>query len=205
MKIPVSGFRPLTNEMQAILVEADKPKKWGKKKDVQEGTSTSTAAPKKRKTKKAGRKAKSSAPSESKHLLSNTQSDVRIEVEEPMQKEGTAATSQLEVSQPSSSNPEVILHISVLFPITDDFIENASIPSPTATTSTPITIAPCLPPVTSQVPYTLASSIPMFTNSTATTTTMNMTNEPPVTTNASNAGVGHQVYLLVIQHDHFPL
>ncbi|CAI9303807.1 unnamed protein product [Lactuca saligna] len=83
-------------------------------------------------------------------------------------------------------------------PITDDFFENASIPSPIAIISTPIIIAPCLPAVSSQ-PQTIVSYLtPMFTDSTATTSTTNMTNEPPVTINTSDVGVGASV--LTIGH-----
>ncbi|CAI9274710.1 unnamed protein product [Lactuca saligna] len=57
-----------------------------------------------------------------------------------------------------------------------------SIPSPTSTFSTPITIAPC-PPVSLSVSQ---SQTPFFTDSTATTITT--TDEPPVNVNTSDAG-----------------
>lgn len=106
-----------------------------------------------------------------------------------VQTEDAAATTNPEVSQPISTNLVVIILILVSVPITDDFFDNASIPSPTAIVSTPITIAPCPPPISSQVQTTVVSSTPLFTDSTATTSTTNMTNEPPVTFNASNVGV----------------
>lgn len=145
-----------------ILVEADKPKKEGKKKTTKEGTSTAASTPKKRKEKtgssapaplltkkrkikKATRKTRSPTPSESEHSQSNTQSDVRIKVDEPVQTEDTTATSNHEVSPPISTNPRVIFSIPFSISITNDFFENASIPSPTTTVSTLITIAPCPP------------------------------------------------------------
>lgn len=111
-KLPVSGFRPLTDEMRAILAEVDKPKKGGKKKTAKEGPWTlattlkkwntkprsSTPVPpptKKRKVKKSARRTISPTPSESEHLQSNIQSDVRIEVDDPVQNEDIAATSIL--------------------------------------------------------------------------------------------------------------
>ncbi|CAI9262777.1 unnamed protein product [Lactuca saligna] len=56
-KLPVTGFHPLIPELKAIISEADKPKKGGqiggtkggKKTKGQEGPSTQTQAPKKRK------------------------------------------------------------------------------------------------------------------------------------------------------------
>ena len=72
-------------------------------------------------------------------------------MDNPVQTEDIAVTSNLEVSQPVSPNLEVNFQIPVSVPITDDFIEDASIPFLTATISTLITIVPCPPPVSSQV------------------------------------------------------
>ncbi|CAI9291697.1 unnamed protein product [Lactuca saligna] len=94
-KLQFSGFYPLTDDMQTILEEDNKPKKGGKKK---------------------------------------------------VAKEDTPTTSHHEVSQPISTNPEVTFENLISIPITNEFIEDVSITSPTATLSTPISISPC-PPV----------------------------------------------------------
>lgn len=96
-KILVTGFCPLTSEMQTIIDEADKPKKGGEKYGKKKGKKTKgkvgpstpiqtpkkrkdqtePLVPKRRKFKKSARKTKSPSPCESEHSHSDTQSDVR--------------------------------------------------------------------------------------------------------------------------------
>ncbi|CAI9267847.1 unnamed protein product [Lactuca saligna] len=165
-KPPISGFCPLTDEMRAILEEADKPKKEERRKM----------------RKKATRKPRSPTPSESERSQSNTQLDILIEVDEPIQTQETAATLNPEVLQPIYTNREVTFQIPVSVPIADDFFDNFSIPYPIATISTPISIAPCLP-----VSLGVSQPPPIFTDSTTTLTT---TVEPPVSLNAYDVGAG---------------
>ncbi|XP_023737211.1 uncharacterized protein LOC111885159 [Lactuca sativa] len=104
------------------------------------------------------------------------------EVEEPIQTEDTTTTSQLEVSQPISSALEVTVEIHVSVPNFTAFVENVSVPSQTATTSTPISITPC--PLVS---LGVSQPPPIFTDSTTTPAT---TVEPPISVNVSDAGAG---------------
>ncbi|CAI9293451.1 unnamed protein product [Lactuca saligna] len=115
-KLSVLGFCPLIDKMRAVLEEADKPNKGEKKKAAKEGILTT---------------------------ISDTQSDVPIEVHELVQTEDIAATSNPEFSHPISINQEVTFQIPVSDPITDEFFDNILIPSPTTTISTPTSIAPC--------------------------------------------------------------
>lgn len=130
----------------------------------------STAAPKRRK--QPARKRKSPTPRESESSESETQSDVR-NVEEPpaRNEEGEFAR-----NDKSSSDPEVTqTH--------NDFVPSPP-PSP-RTTTTPITIAPCPPPVSSQPHSTILLSTPLFSDSTIPLTT---SAEPSVSVNISDTG-----------------
>ncbi|CAI9298790.1 unnamed protein product [Lactuca saligna] len=158
--------------MQSIINEAEKPKKGGQK-----GPPTPT---KKKKIKKEARKPKSPTPSDNED--SQSDSDVHIEGDEPIQNKDTATTSQPDVSQPISTNPEVTTEIPFSVPIPTYFFENVSIPYPTAIVSIPITISPCLP-----VTLGISQSPPIFTDSTTTPIT---TVEPLVSINAFDAGIG---------------
>ncbi|CAH1436336.1 unnamed protein product [Lactuca virosa] len=137
---PVSGFRPLTDERRTILEETDKPKKGGKKKATKEGTSEPTQTPKKRKAqvgssapdqtpkktqkvKMAARNPRTPTPSESESSQGATHSDVRIQENEPEENEDTATTSQPEVSQPITTNPEVHFCIPESTPTYNDFCQ----------------------------------------------------------------------------------
>ena len=101
-----------------------------KKRKTKVGSSAPIPPPtKKRKVKKSVCRTFSPTPSESEHSQSHIQSDVRIEVDDSVQNEDTAATSNPKVLQPFSTNPEVQFSIPVSVPITDDFFEDVSIPS----------------------------------------------------------------------------
>ncbi|CAI9302847.1 unnamed protein product [Lactuca saligna] len=68
--------------------------------------------------------------------------------------------------------------------VTNEFLEDLSVPSPTATVSTPITISPCSP---ASLGVSQAQT-PLFTYSSATTTTSTV--DPPVTVNTSDVWAG---------------
>lgn len=178
-KILVLGFRPLTPEMQSIIAEVDKPKKGGqkgskkgeKKQSAKEGPSEPANTPKKRKAQdapikrklnKATWKPRSPTPSEREDSESNTHSDVHNEEDEIVQNE--------------HNNTEVP-------PTHDDSILSPS--HSHETTTTPISITPCPPPVSSQPQSNVPLSTPLFTDSTTTTKT---SVEPPVSVNASDVG-----------------
>ena len=95
------------------------------------------------------------------------------------------------VSEPTTTNPEVTFRIPTSTPIIYEFFQYFSVPSPTSTISTPITIAPC-PPVCLGVSQ---AQTPLFTDSTATTTTSTV--EPPVTINSSDAGAIASGFIVV--------
>ncbi|CAI9287717.1 unnamed protein product [Lactuca saligna] len=79
-------------------------------------------------------------PSDHEDSESNTISDIP----EPVQHDTdeTAETSHPIVSEPITTNLEVTFLIPNSIPITDDFFQDFTLPSPTSTISTPITIAP---------------------------------------------------------------
>lgn len=83
-----------------------------------------------------------------------------------------------------TTNPEVTFTMPTLIPISNDFFQNFSPPSPTATT-TPISISPYPNDSlgVSQTQVSILSTTSLFTKSTATTRS-----SPPVTTNVSDTG-----------------
>ncbi|CAI9269763.1 unnamed protein product [Lactuca saligna] len=94
-------------------------------------------------------------------------------------------TSQPKVSEPATTNPKVSTTIPTFVPINEEFFQDFFVPSPTATISTPITIAPC-PPISLGVSQV---QTPFLTDSTTTTTTTFIV-DPTVTVNTSYVGVG---------------
>ncbi|CAI9284802.1 unnamed protein product [Lactuca saligna] len=200
----LEGYHKLTLQMQAITDEANKPKKGGKdakkcenKIVVKEGTcvtvkpppkrkapmNTSTAIPKRRK--QPAHKRKTPTPSESEDE-SDTQSDIRIEEDYPVRNEEAhnEEVHDKDVrneddnlhNEEQISNPEVNQHL-------NDFVPSPP-PSPKMTT-TPITIAPCPPPVSSQKQTNIPLSTPLFTDSNVPPTTIT---KPPVSVNISDTG-----------------
>ncbi|CAI9265409.1 unnamed protein product [Lactuca saligna] len=151
-----SGPRPLTNEFQAILAEADKPKKGGKgsKKPVKtdstkEGPSAATKPPS---HKQKAPNTSTTAPKRN----SETESEIRIEEDPPVHNEDDEPICTEEQEQVRTERE--------VTPSINDFVPFPP-PSPKTTTSVPITISP-LPIVSSQPPITISVSIPIFTDST---------------------------------------
>ncbi|CAI9302447.1 unnamed protein product [Lactuca saligna] len=136
---PASDFRTLTPEMQSIIDEADKPKKGGNKggNKGRKEKEDMEVAPKKRELKRAARKTKSPTPSESEHSQSDTQSNVRNEEEQPICNE----------EEEQVHNEEATSHAEVT-PTYNDFFPSP--PSSPEHTTTPITIAPCPPHISSE-------------------------------------------------------
>ncbi|XP_023770500.1 flocculation protein FLO11-like [Lactuca sativa] len=178
-KLPDTGPRPLTPEMQQSLDMIDKPAKRGKKGDTrkkfQEGTSskpvipkkrkgstTDPSAPKNRKLKKMAHKTKAPSSSDSDYFPSDQ--DVEVE-QEPEQDKSNDSVREV--------SPEVIPTNTISSPP----------PSPHHTTI-PISIAPCPPPTSAQIPSSIPLPPPLFTE--ATTTTTSIVPTPPV--NASDVG-----------------
>ena len=143
--LPASGPRPMTSEVRKVLEEADKPNKGGKRKP-KVGPSEPAQTPKK-KVKQAACKPKTPTPSDEEDSISNTVSYIRSPERVEHKHDDTTTTSQPIVSQPTptTKNPEVTFTMPTSVLISDDFFQDFTLPSPTATT-TPITIAPC-PPV----------------------------------------------------------
>lgn len=174
-KLPASGPRPLTSEMQTSIDEVDKPKKGCKNKDkrkqIQDGPSSNLvtpkkrksskaepSAPKKRKIKKIAHKLKSPSSNDSEYVPSY-QDDVVI----------------LETKQEHS---EYSVHEDL-----PNLIHTNTIPSPPPSpphTTVPITIAPSPPPTPTSTPL----PPPIFTETTTATTNT----EPPLHVNASDVG-----------------
>ncbi|CAI9280388.1 unnamed protein product [Lactuca saligna] len=191
-KLTPSGFRPLILEFQAILADADKPKKGdkgvkkgGKKSTDKEGSSatakpptkkrkppapSSIAAPKRQK--QPTRKRKCPIPSESEGLDSETESDIQIEEDQPIHSEEEEHV-HTEEDQVRNEEPLVRNEGETTNPkVTQTF--NDSVPSPPPspkTTTTPITIVPYPPPVSSSQQTSILLSTPIFTDSTILSTT----------------------------------
>ncbi|CAI9268699.1 unnamed protein product [Lactuca saligna] len=158
------GFRPLTQEMKSIIAEADKPKKgWGSKRWEESRKETRGAR---------GSIYSNSSSKETKRSdlftytkESDTQSDVRLEEDDPVRNEDV------------TSNPEVT-------PTYNDFFRSPPHSPKTTTTTTPITVAPCPPPVSSQTLGSILLSTPLFSDSIAPPTP---SIEPHVAVKESNA------------------
>ncbi|KAL7587925.1 hypothetical protein Lser_V15G40915 [Lactuca serriola] len=102
----------------------------------------------------------------------------------------TTTTSHPQVFETITTNPEVTFSVPTSVPITYELFQDSTLPSPTTTTITPITIAPC-PPVSieaSQPEISTAHTTPLFMESTAATTTTTTTSTPPITVNVSDMG-----------------
>lgn len=192
----------MTDEFQKIHDEVDKTKKRGKKRDAKAGPSETTQMPKKKQVKKVACRQRYPTPSDHEDLQSHTISEIPFEEEVQNEDE---ATSQPKVSKTTITNPEVSFDILTCIPINDDFFQDFSVPSPTSTISTPITIDPC-PLVFLGV---LQTDTPLFNDSTTPTTTSS--DEPPVTVNASDVGegasgfiVGHSTPPITLLHQDDP-
>ncbi|CAI9276643.1 unnamed protein product [Lactuca saligna] len=184
-KLTPSGFRPLTPEMQATIDATDKPKKRGKgskkgekKTAAKKGpsdtaksslkkrkapTSSFIAIPKRRK--QPARKRKSPTPSANEGSDFETESKICIEEDQPIHNEEVEHIRKEESpirNKGETTNHEVNQSFNVSFP--------SPPPSP-KTTSTPITIAPCPPPISSSQQTTISLSTPIFTDSTIPPTT----------------------------------
>lgn len=80
-------------------------------------------------------------------------------------------------------------------PLEVTYNDTVHAPPHTSETTTPITIAPCPPHVSTQSQATITLSTPLFKASTTTTITQTSTttthiSEPPVTVNISDTGAG---------------
>lgn len=141
---PLSGFRPLIEEMRKVGLSEPSvsPKKGGKRKPEAE-TSSPPKAPKRTRIKKISWRTRTPTPSDQDDSQSQTVSDIHIHIEVHNEED---VTSQPKVSELETMSLEVTFMIPVSIPITNDFCQDVSIPSPTDTISTPISIVPC-PPV----------------------------------------------------------
>ncbi|CAH1420789.1 unnamed protein product [Lactuca virosa] len=183
-----SGFRPLNAEFQEILAEVDKGKKGGRgskktgKKDTsKEGPSkaaklqpkkrkapaASTVAPKRPKQPVKRRKSPTPSPSQSEDESSDSEFEVRVEDNQQVGNEEEEHVHTEEEDQVRSDPPfhtkDPSPNREVTLPL-NDYVPSHP-PSPKTTTSIPITIAPCPPPVSSQ-PTTVTVTTPIFTDST---------------------------------------
>ncbi|XP_023762192.1 cell wall protein DAN4-like [Lactuca sativa] len=136
-------------------------------------------------------------PSVQEDSQSNTISDISTHEQDQHEHDDTAATSQPIVSQstPTQTNHEVTFSMPTSVPISDDFFQDFTPPSPT-TTTTLISIAPC-PNVSmgvSQPQASIPPSTPLFTDSTTTTTTT--TSTPPISVTVSDTGAGASGFTL---------
>ncbi|CAI9282322.1 unnamed protein product [Lactuca saligna] len=133
-KLTPSGFRPLTPEMKETLDAADKLKKGGK------GSNKGV----KKRRKQPSHKRKTPTPSPIEALDSETESDIRIDDNQPIRNEEEEPA----CTRVSTVNPEPFVHT------TEDITNpevNQSVPYPhpsPKTTTTPNTISPCASPVT---------------------------------------------------------
>nr|KAJ0212498.1 hypothetical protein LSAT_V11C400221470 [Lactuca sativa] len=180
-----SGCRPLTDEFQAILAEADKTKKGGRgskkaaKKDTgKEGPSEAAKPPSKKKQPAKRRKSltPSSSQSEGDNSESNTKSKIRIKEDPPIHNEEdepvrTEEQEYVRIEEVEQVRNEPAVHTEVpspnreVTPPLNDYVPSPP-PSLKTTTSIPITIAPPPPPISSQLATTIPVSIPMFIEST---------------------------------------
>ncbi|CAI9274444.1 unnamed protein product [Lactuca saligna] len=149
-KIQISVMQnSLIEEMQVILAEVDKSKKGGK-------VASSTTVPKIRN--QPARKRNSPNPSESEGLDSKTESDIRIEENQPVRNEEEEQVHNKEVRNEEGDNtrteePNPNREVTQTF--------NDSIPSPPpshTTSSIPITIAPSTPVVSINISNTGAKT-----------------------------------------------
>ncbi|CAI9298585.1 unnamed protein product [Lactuca saligna] len=186
-----SGFSPMTVEFQAILVVVEKGKKGGRgskkatKKDAaKEGSSegaktpskkrkapvASTDAPKRRKQNAKRRKYPISSPSQSEGERSESDSESEIHIEEnhPVCTEDQGPVRN-EEDKHVHNEPAILTKVPSqnheVTPPLNDYVPSPP-PSPKITTSTPITIASCHPPVSSQPPTSITVLVPIFTEST---------------------------------------
>ncbi|CAI9288706.1 unnamed protein product [Lactuca saligna] len=136
-------------------------------------TGISAATPKRQK--QPSHRRKSPTPSEDESLKSETQSDIRVEEEEPHvhNEEGESVH-----NEKFASNPKVTKSHT-------DFVPSS--PTSPKTTTTHITIAPYPPPISSTPQTTIPLSTPHFTDSTTPPIT---SAKPGVSINASDAGAG---------------
>ncbi|CAI9266616.1 unnamed protein product [Lactuca saligna] len=115
---------------------------------------TEPPAPKRRNSKKLAHNTKSPTPSESERLQFDTQLDVRNEEEPLVRNEEEPSVRNKEEPHIRNEDEEPIRNEDVtpnleVTPTYNDFFPSPPSPKTTAT-STPITIAPCPPPVSSQ-------------------------------------------------------
>ncbi|CAH1431384.1 unnamed protein product [Lactuca virosa] len=181
-KLPPTGPRQLTPEMQRSLDAADKPAKRGKKgdqrKNEKEGPSSKAAMPKKRKSEQAApfaykkRKIKKKAPKPK--APSSSDSEYVPFDQQPERESSNSEHSQDESSLRGDSPP----------PSPADQVNRNSPPS-SPTRSVPITIAPCPPPIFSTTVTSKPIPTPLFIKITTTTTTPT---EPQVRVNVSDTG-----------------
>ncbi|CAI9272177.1 unnamed protein product [Lactuca saligna] len=153
-----------------------------------------------KKGKTLGQERKRKAPA-SEGPDSKTESDVRIEENQPVRNEEEETV----CNEDPTMNQEPLVHIEkeTMNPLVNQTVSN-SVPSPPPspnTTSTPITIVPCPPPITSSRPTTIPISTPILTDSTI--TPLSSTN-PEVTVNISDTGLQLQYSLPIFLHPSLP-
>ncbi|KAL7613861.1 hypothetical protein Lser_V15G06525 [Lactuca serriola] len=179
-RLPPTGPRQLTPEMQSSLDAANKPAKLGNKferKGEKEGQSSKVSTPKKRKSEQvaplAPKKCKTKKKAHKSKAPSSNDSDYVPSDQQP---------------EPESSDEEVSQHESPLrgnlHPPSPAHEGNRSSPHPSTIQSVPITIAPCPPPISSSTKTSIPISTPLFTELTTTTATT----EPQVRVNISYTG-----------------
>ncbi|CAI9266094.1 unnamed protein product [Lactuca saligna] len=198
--------------MQAILDTTDKPKKGGKesKKEVKKAeglsgatkpspkkqkspTASSMAVPKRRK--QPARKRKTSTPSKSKESDSETHSIFNEEEISVYNEEAETVQNQEPPVHNEEDTTNRVVHQSI----------RELVPSPhpsPKSTSIPITIAPCPPPVISSQPTKVPISTPILTASTTNPITSMI---PEVSINVSDTGDTTSVFATPVSSSISPI